>query len=74
VILDSLERGRRRRHFGYGPNRHNISLVYQKNLKFLQQLLDTIWSQPKLSEAVFGLIKIAKKIRKIKKKIIKGTC
>ena len=46
--------------------------VNLKYLKIFQQLLDTIWSRPKLGYALFGFIRIAKKnLGKYRKKIIK---
>jgi hypothetical protein len=42
-----------------------------KNLKFLQELVDTILRPAKLAFSLFGFDKIVKKFRKIKKKIIK---
>ena len=46
-------------------------VVNLKYLKKFQQLLDTIWSRPKLGFALFGFIRIAKKSGKYRKKIVK---
>jgi hypothetical protein len=44
-------------------------LGFPKNLKFLQELVDTILRPTKLTFGLFGFDKIVKKFRKIKKKV-----